>query len=87
MQLPRSHMNDAVGFVWLTYAVPFLQRALDLVLKLVITNYSHSVYPRSFKPYDDIHPDVRNLKSLNYRPTWVPLPHTETDPPTTPPSP
>lgn len=61
----------SVCFVWLMYTAPFLQGALGLVLKLVILSYSHSVHLRSFKPHDDIYPDVRNPSSLNSKSTWL----------------
>lgn len=67
----------SVCFVWLMYTVPFLQGALDLVLKLVVISYSQSVHLRSFKPYDDIYPDVRNLSFLNYKSTWLLSLHVE----------
>lgn len=71
MGFPCSHTDGIFMPVWLIYTAPFLQGALDLVLKLVLISYSHSVHLRSFKPYDDINPDVGNRSCLNYKLTWL----------------
>lgn len=74
VEFPCSHTDDIFIAVWLIYIVPFLQGALDLlklVLKLVIISYTHSVHPRSFKPYNDIYLDIEHLSYLNYKLKWL----------------